>query len=187
MKKIMIISLLVIFGFIKAQSVDEMILGKYPIGKNYDSNLIPLSSKSNSNVKGKYEEYTLFPVGTYKANSSYDIDKRDLEVKYYIGIREHISYPLKIKQINKDWTLVGLEFTIFSDKSGWKSSDFDEYLIKYTIAFGEPTYKKTSNGSDMSWVWVGKKQVLELRYFMKNSLVPPQLIIQLSDKQFYTD
>lgn len=74
---------------------------------------------------------------------------------------------------------------IKSEKTGWNSSDFEPYLKKYTIMYGEPTYENTSNGSEMEWVWVGKRLVLTLKYIMKNSLIPATTRIELVEKSKY--
>ncbi|WP_313599833.1 hypothetical protein [Epilithonimonas vandammei] len=74
---------------------------------------------------------------------------------------------------------------IKSEKIGWNSSDFEPYLKKYNILYGKPTYENTSNGGEMEWVWVGKKNVLSLKYIMKNSLAPATTQIDLIEKSKY--
>lgn len=74
-----------------------------------------------------------------------------------------------------------------SENTGWNSSDFEPFLKKFTILYGEPTYESTSNPSKMEWVWVGKYYVLGLKYIMKNSLAPAETRIELVEKSKYNN
>ena len=70
-----------------------------------------------------------------------------------------------------------------SNRIGWNSSDFEAYLRRYTIKYGEPIYKDTSRGYDMIWCWsVDKDYILNLRYVVPNSLAPAGIIIYVTKK-----
>ena len=70
-----------------------------------------------------------------------------------------------------------------SNGTGWNSSDFEPYLRRYTIKYGEPIYKDTSRGYDMIWCWsVGKDYILNLRYLVPNSLKPAAVIVYITKK-----
>ena len=184
MKKTLLFILIFVVNLSFSQTVDEFVIGLYPIGEEYSGKTLSLATRTNDNFKGQYSEYQLIELKRW--NRPYNIDERDLNVKFYIGTREKAPEG-KINWHNKYAAIVGLKFTIFANKSGWKSSDFEEYLKKYTNAYGKPNFSSESNPNNMSWTWVGKKQVLELQYLVQNSLDSPQIIIQLSDKKFYTD
>lgn len=73
--------------------------------------------------------------------------------------------------------------TYVSNKKGWNSSDFEPYLRKYTIKYGDPIYKDTSRGYDMIWYRsVDKDYILNLRYVVPNSLAPAGIIIYVTKK-----
>ena len=70
-----------------------------------------------------------------------------------------------------------------SNGTGWNSSDFEPYLRRYTIKYGEPIYKDTSRGYDMIWCWsVGKDYILNLRYLVPNSLKPAAVLVYITKK-----
>ena len=70
-----------------------------------------------------------------------------------------------------------------ADGKGWNSSDFEPYLRRYTIKYGDPIYKNTSQGHDMIWCWaIDKNFILNLRYLVPNSLQPAGIVIYITKK-----
>lgn len=83
--------------------------------------------------------------------------------------------------VDDEGTICRAEYT--ANGKGWNRSDFEPYLRKYTIRYGNPIYENTSQGHDMIWCWeVEKKYILNLRYLMYNSLAPAKILVYVTEK-----
>ena len=121
--------------------------------------------------------------------------KKVVSILIFLGMGTFVSAQLlkaeklcsEIKNAKYFWgfddegSICRAEYT--SNGKGWNSSDFEPYLRKYTIRYGNPIYKNTSQGHDMIWCWeVEKKYILNLRYLMYNSLAPAKILVYVTEK-----
>ena len=120
--------------------------------------------------------------------------KKVVSILMFLGMGTFVSAQLfrkapklcsEIKDAKYTWfddeTICKAEYT--ANGTGWNSSDFEPYLRKYTIRYGNPIYKNTSQGHDMIWCWeVEKDYILNLRYLMYNSLAPAKILVYVTEK-----
>ena len=124
--------------------------------------------------------------------------KKVVSILMFLGMGTFVSAQLKmplkppklcfeIKNAEYIWglddgeTICRAEYT--ANGKGWNRSDFEPYLRKYTIRYGNPIYENTSQGHDMIWCWeVEKKYILNLRYLMYNSLAPAKILVYVTEK-----
>ena len=120
--------------------------------------------------------------------------KKVVSILMFLGIGTFVSAQLlKAQKLCSE--IKNAEYTIpFDDEiiciakytangTGWNSSDFEPYLRKYTIRYGNPIYENISQGHDMIWCWeVEKKYILNLRYLMYNSIAPAKILVYVTEK-----
>ena len=59
MKKTLLFILIFVVNLSFSQTVDEFVIGLYPIGEEYSGKTLSLATRTNDNFKGQYSEYQL--------------------------------------------------------------------------------------------------------------------------------